>query len=229
MSDSAAKPFFQTAADRVRVKICGITNARDAEAAIEAGADALGLNLCPVSKRFLNLDRESDWILQLPERIARVAVVADPVIEEATRWFESSLFDCLQLHGHESLAFCESFSGFTLIKAVRLDSLEALNQVRDYPVFSFLLDSHHEGLLGGTGVPFDWDLLKNVAVAKPIIIAGGLTPDNVTRLLKIVRPHAVDVSSGVESAPRRKDFSKMRDFIAAVKSASSSWLLNPDS
>jgi phosphoribosylanthranilate isomerase len=222
VTNSAAKPFFQTAADGVRVKICGITNARDAEAAIEAGADALGLNLCPVSKRFLNLDRERHWILQLPERIARVAVVADPVIEEAARWSESGLFDCLQLHGHESLAFCESLSGFALIKVVRLDSLEALHQVRDYPVFSFLLDSHRQGLLGGTGVPFNWDLLKSVAIDKPIIVAGGLTPENVTQLLKIVKPHAVDVSSGVESAPRLKDFSKMRDFIAAVKSASSS-------
>jgi phosphoribosylanthranilate isomerase len=229
VNDSATKPFFQTGADRVRVKICGITNERDAAAAIEAGADALGLNLCSVSKRFLNLEHESDWIRRLPDMITRVAVVADPPIEQAIDWSKSGLFDCLQLHGHESLAFCESVRGIPLIKAVRLNSLDALKQVHNYPVFGFLLDSHRPGTLGGTGTPFDWNLLRNVILNKPMLVAGGLTPENVADLLQIVKPHAVDVSSGVESAPGRKDPFKMRDFVAAVKSASSSGLLNPES
>jgi len=229
VNDSATKPFFQTGADRVRVKICGITNERDAAAAIEAGADALGLNLCSVSKRFLNLEHESDWIRRLPDVITRVAVVADPPVEQAIDWSKSGLFDCLQLHGHESLAFCESVRGIPLIKAVRLNSLDALKQVHNYPVFGFLLDSHRPGTLGGTGTPFDWSLLRNVILNKPMLVAGGLTPENVADLLQIVKPHAVDVSSGVESAPGRKDPFKMRDFVAAVKSASSSGLLNPNS
>jgi phosphoribosylanthranilate isomerase len=229
VNDSATKPFFQTGADRVRVKICGITNERDAADAIEAGADALGLNLCSVSKRFLNLEHESDWIRRLPDMITRVAVVADPPVEQAIDWSKSGLFDCLQLHGHESLAFCESVRGIPLIKAVRLNSLDALKQVHNYPVFGFLLDSHRPGTLGGTGTPFDWNLLRNVILNKPMLLAGGLTPENVADLLQIVKPHAVDVSSGVESAPGRKDPFKMRDFVAAVKSASSSGLLNPES
>jgi len=197
VNDSATKPFFQTGADRVRVKICGITNERDAAAAIEAGADALGLNLCSVSKRFLNLERESDWIRRLPDMITRVAVVADPPVEQAIDWSKSGLFDCLQLHGHESLAFCESVRGIPLIKAVRLNSLDALKQAHNYPVFGFLLDSHRPGTLGGTGTPFDWNLLRNVILNKPMLLAGGLTPENVADLLQIVKPHAVDVSSGV--------------------------------
>jgi phosphoribosylanthranilate isomerase len=222
VSDLAAKPFFQTAADRVRVKICGITNERDAVAAIEAGADALGLNLCSVSKRFLNLERESDWIRRLPDKIARVAIVADPPINQAIDWSKSGLFDCLQLHGHESLAFCESVRDIPLVKAVRLKSLDALRRVHNYPVFGFLLDSHRTGSLGGTGTTFDWNLLRNVILNKPMLVAGGLTPENVVELLRIVKPHAVDVASGVESTPGRKDPSKMRDFVAAVKRASSS-------
>ena len=228
VSDLATKPFFQTAADRVRVKICGITNERDAVAAIEAGADALGLNLCSISKRFLNLERESDWIRRLPDNIARVAIVADPPIDQAIDWSKSGLFDCLQLHGDESVAFCESVQDIPLVKAVRLNSLDALKQVHNYPVFGFLLDSHRPGTLGGTGVTFDWNLLRNVKLDKPMLVAGGLTPENVAELLQIVRPHAVDVSSGVESAPGQKDFFKMRDFVAAVKSVSSSSLLTPD-
>jgi phosphoribosylanthranilate isomerase len=94
--------------------------------------------------------------------------------------------------------------------------------VHNYPVFGFLLDSYRPGTLGGTGVTFDWNLLRNVKLDKPMLVAGGLTPENVPELLQIVRPHAVDVSSGVESAPGQKDFFKMRDFVAAVKSASSS-------
>ena len=222
MSDLATKPFFQTAPDRVRVKICGITNERDAVAAIEPGADAVGLNLCSVSTRFLNLERESDWIRRLPDTIARVAVIADTPIDQAIDWSKSGLFDCLQLHGHENLAFCESVRDIPLVKAVRLNSLETLKRVYDYPVFGFLLDSHRPGSLGGTGVTFDWNLLRNVRLDKPMLVAGGLTPENVPALLQIVRPYAVDVSSGVESAPGQKDFFKMRDFVAAVKSVSSS-------
>jgi phosphoribosylanthranilate isomerase len=217
VSDLPAKSFFQSAADQVRVKICGITNVRDAEAAIEAGADALGLNLFPGSRRFLDIERERDWILRLPDKIARIAITVDPSIEQAIRWSESGLFDCLQLHGDEALALCESLPGIPLIKAVRLCDLEALEQVRNYPVFGFLLDSHRVGELGGTGTSFDWNLIRSITINKPIIVGGGLTPKNVTELLKLCKPHAVDVSSGVESAPGRKDFFKMRDFVAAVR------------
>jgi phosphoribosylanthranilate isomerase len=215
----SSKRFFTKSSNHVRVKICGVKNERDAIAAIEAGADALGFNLYPESKRYIQWETEMKWIRELPAEIARIAVIVNLAPGEAARLLEMDLFDGLQLHGEESGEFCQSLvaSRKPVIKAVRLTSVELLERVRGYPVFGFLIDSYREGALGGTGERFDWTLLKNVILAKPLIVAGGLTPENVADAVQQMHPYAVDVASGVENKKGLKDKRKMEDFIRAAK------------
>jgi phosphoribosylanthranilate isomerase len=215
------KYFFEGDAENVRVKICGITNQLDAEAAIEAGADALGFNFYRAGKRYIDLDHERGWIDQLPPEIARVAVVVDLSEKEATRLLEEDLFDALQLHGDESPAYSASLAKLKkpIIKALRVRGEIDLQRGKSFPVFGLLFDSYCENEMGGTGRSFDWGILTQIKCELPIILAGGLTPGNVAEAVRIVRPHAVDVASGVESDPRRKDRTKMKNFVEAVKGA----------
>ena len=206
------------------VKICGIRNEADAKAAIESGADALGFNLYPGSQRFIQWQKEIAWIRELPAEVTRVAVVVNTALDEATRLLEMDAFDGLQLHGEESREFCESLVKHRkpVLKAFRFKNVDVdlVHQVRGYPVFGFLVDSHREGAFGGTGERFDWTRLKMVNLHKPLIVAGGLTPENVAEAIREIRPYAVDVASGVENKERRKDKKKMQDFVAAVRETS---------
>ena len=213
------KRFFSKCEDRVYVKICGIKNEADAEAAIESGADALGFNLYPGSRRYLQWQKEIAWIRELPAEVSRVAVVVNTALDEATRLLEMDVFDGLQLHGEESREFCESLAKHRkpVLKALRFKNVDLVQQVGGYPVFGFLIDSHREGAFGGTGERFDWALLKMVNLDKPLIIAGGLTPENVAEAIREIRPYAVDVASGVENTEGRKDKKKMQDFVAAAR------------
>jgi phosphoribosylanthranilate isomerase len=201
------------------VKICGVKNEPDALAAIEAGADALGFNLYPGSKRYIQWKKEAAWIRDLPAEIARIAVIVNWTLDEARQLLELDLFDGLQLHGEESEEFCQSLITFRkpVIKAVRLTTVEDLERVRGYPVFGFLIDSHRDGALGGTGERFDWSLLRRVRFEKPLIVAGGLTPANVAAAVREMRPYAVDVASGVENRDGLKDKKKMEDFVLAAR------------
>jgi phosphoribosylanthranilate isomerase len=216
----SSKRFFIKSSDHVRVKICGVKNETDAIAAIEAGADALGFNLYPASKRFIQWETEMKWIRELPAEIARIAVIVDVTPEAAGLLLGMDLFDGLQLHGGESKEFCQSLaiSRKPVIKAVRLTSVEVLERVRGYPVFGFLIDSYREGALGGTGERFDWTLLKDIILEKPLIVAGGLTPENVADAVLEMHPYAVDVASGVENEKGFKDRKKMEDFVLAARS-----------
>ena len=202
------------------MKICGVQNEVDAIAAIESGADALGFNLYPGSKRYIQWSREAAWIRELPVEVARIAVIVDLGLDEARRLLESDLFDGLQLHGEESRDFCEALVTCRkpVIKAVRLKTVENLERVRGYPVFGFLIDSYREGALGGTGERFDWTLLKRLKFEKPLIVAGGLTPANVADAVRELRPYAVDVASGVENRKGFKVRKKMQDFVLAARS-----------
>ena len=216
----SSKRFFTKCSDHVRVKICGVKNETDALAAIEAGADALGFNLYPGSKRYIQWKTEMKWIRELPAEIARIAVIVNLTPDEAGPLLEMDLFDGLQLHGEESREFCESLvsSRKPVIKAVRLTAIELLERVRGYPVFGFLIDSYREGALGGTGERFDWTLLKDIILEKPLIVAGGLTPENVAAAVREMHPYAVDVASGVENRKGLKDKKKMEDFVLAARS-----------
>lgn len=212
------KRFFGKDSNRVFVKFCGIKNELDARAAIECGADALGFNLYPGSTRFIQWQREQAWIRELPVEISRIAVVVNPTLDEAWRLLEMDIFDGLQLHGEESREFCESLANNhkPVLKALRLKTVELLQRVRDYPVFGFLIDSHREGAFGGTGERFEWTLLKRAHLDKPLIVAGGLTPENVGNAVRELRPHAVDVATGIENEGGGKDRKKMQDFVAAA-------------
>lgn len=214
-----SKRFFKKSFDHVRVKICGVKNESDALAAIESGADALGFNLYPGSKRYINWQTEAAWICALPSEVARVAVLVNSTIEEARGLLDIDLFDALQLHGDESKEFCEALLKHNkpLIKAVRLTSVALLERACHYPVFGVLADGSREGEFGGTGVRFDWTLLNGANFSKFLIVAGGLTSENVADAIRETRPHAVDVATGVENREGLKDRNKMKDFILAVR------------
>jgi len=190
-------------------------------AAIASDADALGFNLYPGSKRFLDLRREEDWIRALPPEITRIAVLVNPPIDEVLALSESDTFDAIQLHGDESPDFFKAISHGSkpLIKAFRLKNRSTLKDAEIYPVFAFLLDSYRDGFFGGTGERFDWAILDAISRSKPIVIAGGLTAENVGELVRLFRPHAVDVASGVENNQGRKEEIKIREFVLAAKLA----------
>ncbi len=211
--------FFRKRSDHVRVKICGVKNEDDAIAAIECGADALGFNLYPGSRRYIQWQKEAAWIRRLPVEVSRIALIVNSTVDEACQLLETDLFDGLQLHGEESKEFCESLVKCRkpVVKAVRLTSIELLERVRGYPVFGFLIDGYRKGSFGGTGERFDWTLLKGVKFEKPLIVAGGLTPENVAEAVREMRPYAVDVASGVENRKGFKDKKKMEEFVLAAR------------
>ena len=203
----------------VRVKICGVTNIPDALAAVDAGADALGFMFVPASPRALKLETAASIIRELPPFVSRVGVMVDP----SPQFLEDAVRKCglsaVQLHGNESPEFCSASSGI-VIKAFRVSDRESLAGIRRYVTDAWLLDSYVPDKLGGTGTRFNWDLALEVKQwGRPIILAGGLTPANVADAVRQVQPYAVDVSSGVEGAPGKKDPIKLRDFIAAAKQA----------
>lgn len=213
-------------ADRVRVKICGVTNREDAELAIALGADALGFNLFAGSKRFIDFAREAEWIAELPAFVTRVAVVVNMGLEEARLVAAHRAIDCLQFHGDEDAEFCAEFAreGRPFIKAVRLSGVDSAREVPRYSTRNVLVDAHAGAAYGGTGTLIDLALATEAVRMHPqvrVILAGGLRPENVATAMAAVRPYAVDVASGVERAddPRRKDPERLRAFIAAVREA----------
>ncbi len=211
-------------AGRVRVKICGITNRRDAEDAIACGADALGFNTWPGTKRFVDLAREADWIRDLPPFVSRVALVVNASLEDAQRVAAYPFVDAVQFHGDEDAAYCAAFaaSGKSFIKALRIRSKSDLEGSDAFSTRHVLVDAHVAGMFGGTGVRVDLELAAALREQFPqltVVLAGGLRPENVAEAVRAVRPFAVDVSRGVECAPGKKDVGMMKEFIEAVRSA----------
>ncbi len=209
---------------RVRVKICGVTNRADAEAAIELGADALGFNLFTGSKRFIDLREESNWIRELSPFVTRVAVMVNPTRSETDEVFALPFIDAVQLHGDEDADFCAHFArrGLQFFKAVAARDAATLENVARFQTPWILLDAFSAGQFGGTGKLVDLALAEKFASENPqvkLVLSGGLTAENVAEAVRRVRPFAVDVASGVESAPGRKDREKMRAFISAAQSA----------
>ncbi|WP_040548395.1 phosphoribosylanthranilate isomerase [Pedosphaera parvula] len=202
------------------VKICGITNIEDGMAAAEAGANAIGLMFYEQSPRNVSLQTAAKIANQLPPYVIKVGVFVNPTEELVSRAVTDCGLNVLQFHGEETPEFCQLFPVMS-IKAFRIKDAESLNALTDYPTDAWLLDAYVAGQLGGTGAKFNWDLAvaaKNRG--RPIFLAGGLTPENVADAIRQVQPYAVDVSSGVESAPGKKDHAKVRAFIQAAKSAS---------
>lgn len=203
--------------ERTRVKICGITSVADGLAAAEAGADMVGLMFYEQSPRYITLRRAVEIARELPPFVARVGVFANPAETDVSRAIAECGVSLLQFHGDETSEFCTQF-GIMSVKALRMRNAESLAQLERFHTDAFLLDAYSKSGLGGTGETFNWDLAVEARkFGKPIFLAGGLTPENVAAAVTQVRPFAVDVSSGVESAPGKKDADKMRAFIAAAK------------
>ena len=202
----------------VKVKICGITHKDDALAAVDAGADALGFMFYELSPRYLLLKAARTIILRVPPFITKVGVFVDPSEETVRRAVEECGLDCIQFHGGESPEFCERFLPIKVIKAFRIRDAASVLGLPAYRTDAWLLDSYVPDTLGGTGVQFNWALALNAKQhGVPVILAGGLTADNVASAVQEADPYAVDVSSGVESVPGRKDPAEMRRFVAAAK------------
>jgi phosphoribosylanthranilate isomerase len=201
----------------VRSKICGITRVEDALAAAAAGADAIGLVFYAKSPRAVSVEQARQIIAALPPFVTTVGLFVDAGRDELRQILAQVPLDLLQFHGDESAEQCEGH-GRPYIKALRVrggDDVAA--QVARYPgAVGVLLDTFVEGVPGGTGLAFDWSLVP-AGLAKPVILAGGLTPENVAAAIARVCPYAVDVSGGVESAKGIKDADKVRAFIRAAQ------------
>src|SRR5450631_1471750 len=203
----------------VKVKICGVTNVADALAAAEAGADMIGLNFYEKSPRHITLATAVEISRALPPFVLRVGVFVNPQEALVTRAIGECNLSLLQFHGDEAPELCTQFNLMSM-KAIRVGDVESLKQLANYQTDAFLLDAHSKSGLGGTGETFNWDLaIEARKFNKPIFLAGGLTPENVAEAVRKVRPFAVDVSSGVESAPGKKDHAKVKAFVNAAKSA----------
>ncbi|MBW1992779.1 MAG: phosphoribosylanthranilate isomerase [Deltaproteobacteria bacterium] len=202
----------------VRIKICGITNLADALLAAGLGAHALGFIFYEKSPRYVAPDEARQIIRQLPPFVATVGVFVDEDPGRVREIASLAGLDWLQLHGSESPDYCRGLSA-RVIKGFRVKGEEISAQVRAYQgtVQAFLLDAYRPGTPGGTGATFDWHLAKQVKRYGPIILAGGLNPENVAEAIRTVRPWAVDVASGVEASPGKKDRQKLREFIETVK------------
>ena len=201
-----------------RVKICGVTNVADAQMAAESGADMIGLMFYEHSPRHITLATAVEISRALPPFVMRVGVFVNPDEALVPRAIAECGLNLLQFHGDEPSDFCTQF-GVMCMKAIRVRDEASLQQLENFHTNAFLLDAHSKSGLGGTGEKFNWDLaVEAQKFGKPIFLAGGLTPENVAEAVKKVKPFAVDVSSGVESAPGKKDTAKVRAFIAAAKS-----------
>ncbi len=204
----------------IKVKICGITQAEDGVAAAEAGADAIGLVLAK-SPRRVTVAQAQAIVAELPPFVTPVALFVNRSAVDILDTCEFLGIRTVQLHGEERPEVARALvaSGFCVVKAFRIGSSADLEGLRGYPAAAYLLDAKVAGKRGGTGVALDWELAARATALGRIILAGGLTPDNVAEAVRRVRPYAVDVSSGVESAPGVKDPAKIRAFIAAARAA----------
>jgi phosphoribosylanthranilate isomerase len=205
----------------VLVKICGITNWPDARAACEAGANLLGFNFYEKSPRHLAPADASKIRAQLPPDVEAVGIFVNAKPAVVTSLCSSLRLDAAQLHGDETpAAVAEVSAAIRVFKAFRVGSDFSLATLGAYPdAFAFLFDAAHAGQYGGTGQTTDWALAQRAALTSRIILAGGLKVENVAAAIRLVRPFAVDVASGVESKPGKKDHGRLRDFIQEVRRA----------
>ena len=200
----------------LKVKICGITNLDDALHAVDVGADALGFILYPESPRCVTPEIVRTIVERLPPFTLSVGVFVNEARESIRRVVEECRLSLVQLHGDEAPDDCRAL-GRPVIKAIRLRSRDDLVPMNGYAVSGFLVDAFVEGSRGGTGTTVDWGLAREATEYGPMILAGGLTPNNVGRAIAEVQPYGVDVSSGVEMFPGKKDPEKVRQFVMAAR------------
>ena len=203
----------------VRIKICGITNLEDALLAAELGAAALGFIFYPKSPRKVDPETARSIIVQLPPFVAAVGVFVDEDAAVVQDLAAKVGLDWVQLHGQESPEYCRGL-GRRVIKGFRIQDEKSLMELESYrdAVQALLLDTYKKGQVGGTGEVFDWHLARQAKPYGRIILAGGLTPENVAQAIEVAQPDAVDAASGTEAAPGKKDPAKLRAFFKAVGS-----------
>ena len=202
----------------VKVKICGITNLEDALAALFSGADALGFVFYKKSPRSIDPLKAKNISRILPKNILRAGVFVDEKEARVKRIAKLCGLHILQFHGNESVQYCNSFKGYKIIKAFKVDKGIDLAKISGYNTFACLFDTFSKAKAGGTGKKFNWNLLQNIdKISGQVFLSGGLTSANVKRAIRKLHPDWVDVSSSVESRPGKKDHKKIQKFIKAVK------------
>ena len=199
------------------VKICGITNSEDARHAVRCGADAIGFIFFEKSPRFISHRRAAEIVRSLPEHISKIGVFVNTDLRFVRDIVKHVNLSAVQLLGNEGPDDLVNFET-SVIKVFRVGRNYDVEVMKNYIVDAFLLDAMNEGSFGVTGKTFDWNIAVKAKEYGRIILSGGLTPDNVEDAVRFVRPYGVDVSSGVEAAPGKKDPAKVRDFIARAKS-----------
>lgn len=204
------------------VKICGITNLEDALAAIEFGADALGFNFYPKSPRFIEPEDAKKILDEIPPAISKVGVFVNESEEFVKDLSQILSLDYLQFHGDETPYYCEQFASpywkvFRLQNEGTDGAEKSFELMKKYHCDSYLIDTFSQDAFGGTGKTGNWELAREAKRLGKIILAGGLTPDNVEEAIRIVQPDGVDVASGVEKSPGKKDHSKLEEFISRAK------------
>ncbi len=201
----------------VKVKICGITNINDACTAAECGVDALGFIFYPKSQRYVAPAKAKEMNQKLPSEIIRVGVFVNHEIQEVKEIAQFCGLNLIQLHGDESPEYCAQFPISSLIKAVFCQTEKEIQALRNYPVAAILMDARDAGHYGGTGKNSDWRLAIKVKETHALILAGGLNRENIREAIETVRPQAVDINSGVETSPGKKDPNKIREIMKIVR------------
>ena len=197
---------------QVKVKVCGMTSLKDALNAVEGGADAVGFIFYKKSLRSVTMKTVREIVLELPPFVDTVGVFVDETAEQINKIADYCNLDIIQLHGDESPTYCKKIRR-KVIKAFRIKDMQSVKKISNFQVSGFLLDTFSEKLHGGTGKVFDWNLALPAKKFGPVIMAGGLTPNNVQQAVRQIRPYGVDVCSGVESEPGIKDHKKVRAFL----------------
>ena len=208
--------------NRVRVKICGVRSFEEARAAIDAGADALGFNFWPQSPRYIPPESARELIQAMTPFVACVGVFVNESADRIRELASHLGLSAVQLHGDELPEFCAGLDSLKIIKAFKVGSGFDLKDINAYRVNAILLDTGVKGSYGGTGKRFDWQVAIEAKRYGPMILAGGLNEENVAEAIERVQPMAIDVCSGVEAEPGRKDLDKLRSFMAAVGRANDS-------
>jgi phosphoribosylanthranilate isomerase len=201
-----------------KVKICGITTLDDAQVAMEAGADMIGLIFYPPSPRFVTPEQARTIVTHLPPGFPTVGVFVNESVDTVTRIAQTSGVQMVQLHGTESPEMCQRLP-WRVIKTFRFTAHIQPEMMSQYTVEAFLIEGFQAGIYGGSGVQADWQRVASLHHYGRIMLAGGLTPENVREAIHIVRPYAVDVCSGVEATPGAKDWDKVRTFVRNAKNA----------
>jgi len=215
----------------IRVKICGVTNLGDAKGACDAGANMVGLNFYDKSPRHVSAAEAAKVRAALPTEVEAVGVFVNKTPAEVLKLWRSLKLDAAQLHGDESSeVVSEVARSVTVFKAFRVGEEFSLESLEEYTeAYAFLLDAARTGQYGGTGYTTDWALARRAALSHRILLAGGLKVENVAAAIRLVRPYAVDVASGVEAKPGKKDHGRMREFIQEVRRAEKQLHLQPES